>query len=188
MHEIPRSIVMPMDGYHYSKQQLSEMENPADMLYRRGAPDTFDAASFQRDLTRILEGTEESVSIPGFDHAEGDPCADQYTFVRSQHDIVICEGIYLLHDSDGWADIKKNLDYSIYIQADIDLCIERLKERNKCIPGYTAEEIQVRCEVVDRKNAETVSRSKRFASQLVNSVATKKKEDVEVSELIVVTP
>lgn len=171
-----------MDGYHYSLEQLNNMENPQDVIYRRGAPDTFDPASLQRDLTRILEGEEDRVSIPGFDHAVGDPSPDQHTFVRGQHDIVICEGIYLLHGSDGWEDIKKNLDYSIYIQADIDTCIDRLKERNKCIPGYTEEEIEIRCDLVDRKNAEMAQSSKTFASQVVKSGAIGAEELCDVDD------
>lgn len=179
---LPNALVMPMDGYHYSKEQLNAMENPEDVVYRRGAPDTFDPASLEKDLERIMEGDEERVSIPGFDHAVGDPQADQHTFVRSEHDIVICEGIYLLHDDDGWAEIKKNLDYSIYIQADIDTCIDRLKERNKCIPGYTEEEIAVRCDLVDRKNAEMAQTSKAFATQVVKSGAVGAEELCDVEE------
>ena len=58
------------------------------------------------------------------------------------------------------------------LYTDVDQCIERLKERNKCIPGYTPEEIEARCDDVDRKNAE-LSRdgARRYASQIVESGA-----------------
>jgi len=164
-------MVLPMDGYHYSLETLRQMDNPQDMIYRRGAPDTFDPKALINDLDRILTGKEHTVSIPGFDHSVGDPTPNQHTFVRGQHRIVICEGIYLLHDQDGWEQVKDLLDYTIYIKADIDMCVERLKERNKCIPGYTEEEIEIRCEVVDRRNAETVLRSKTFADHYVQSEA-----------------
>jgi pantothenate kinase len=168
---LPNAMVMPMDGYHYSLDELHNMENPEDMVYRRGAPDTFDPHSLKKDLNRILDGDEPTVSIPGFDHAVGDPQPDQHTFIRGQHEIVICEGIYLLHDSDGWEDVKTYLDYSIFIQVGIDVCIDRLKERNKCIPGYTHEEIEVRCEVVDRRNAEVSQHSQQHADLVVKSGA-----------------
>jgi pantothenate kinase len=171
-------MVMPMDGYHYSLDKLHQMENPEDMVYRRGAPDTFDPYSLKKDLHRILDSDgAPTVSIPGFDHAVGDPQPDQHTFVRGQHEIVICEGIYLLHDSDGWEDVKDYLDYSIYIQVGIDTCIDRLKERNKCIPGYTDEEIEVRCEVVDRRNAELSQHSQQFADLVVQSGAVGSTEE-----------
>jgi pantothenate kinase len=165
------SIVMPMDGYHYSLAELSGFPNSVDAIYRRGAPDTFDPASLQRDLERIVKGNEATVSIPGFDHAKGDPEENQHTFVRNEHPIVICEGIYLMHDEDGWEDIKSCFDWTIYIDADIDKCIDRLKDRNKCIPGYTPEEIDIRCDAVDRVNAHTVEKTRKFASQEVKSAA-----------------
>jgi pantothenate kinase len=168
-----RAIVMPMDGFHIPLAGLAEFPNAADAIYRRGAPDTFDAAALKKELTRIAYGDEPVVTIPGFDHAVGDPTPDQHTFKRDEHRIVLCEGLYLLHDDDGWEDIKAFFDWTIYIDADVDVCIERLKERNKCIPGYTPEEIEIRCDAVDRVNAET-SRdgAYKYASQIVFSGAS----------------
>ena len=168
-----KTLVMPMDGYHLSLEQLAQMPDPADVIYRRGAPDTFDPQSLLHDLKRIKIGNEPTVTIPGFDHAVGDPTPNQHTFRRDNHDIVIVEGIYLMHPNDGWKEVRGMLDFCIYIQADIDVCIERLKIRNQCIPGYTPEEIEVRCEAVDRVNAETVLRSATFASLSVESSAMK---------------
>ena len=81
-------------------------------------------------------------------------------------------GLYLLHDEDGWETTKDLFDYSIFVDADVDMCIERVKIRNKCIPGYTEEEIEERCEIVDRVNAMTVDRSKKRADFVVQSVVT----------------
>ena len=64
-------IVLPMDGYHFSIAQLKAMENPADVIYRRGAPDTFDANTLQKDLSRIRNEDENEVFIPGFDQRSG---------------------------------------------------------------------------------------------------------------------
>mmetsp|Transcript_34232 Transcript_34232/g.63312 ORF Transcript_34232/g.63312 Transcript_34232/m.63312 type:complete len:247 (-) Transcript_34232:248-988(-) len=164
------NVIMPMDGYHYSIEQLKTFDKPDDAIYRRGAPDTFDAKSLKRDLERIRGGNEEIIKIPGFDHAKGDPEEDAHTFVRSKHDVVICEGLYLLHNDDGWEEIADLFDLKVYISSDIDTCIDRLKVRNKCIPGYTPEEIEVRCDAVDRVNAHTVRRSSTRASVIVNSM------------------
>jgi pantothenate kinase len=158
-----------MDGYHYPIEVLRTFPDPEDAIYRRGAPDTFDSRKLQTDLERIKSDHNELVYIPGFDHAKGDPEPDKHCFIRQQHKIVLCEGLYLLHDTDGWENVSKLLDYTIYISHDVDTCIERLKERNKCIPGYTPEQINVRCEVVDRVNAETVERSKSRAHWIVHS-------------------
>ena len=52
---------------------------------------------------------------------------NQHTFTRRKNKVVIVEGIYLLHDSDGWDVMKRLFDWTIYIDADVDTCIERLK-------------------------------------------------------------
>lgn len=165
-----------MDGYHYPIDVLQKFPDPEDAIYRRGAPDTFDSRKLQTDLERIKNDQGEAVvSIPGFDHAKGNPEPDKHCFIRSQHKIVLCEGLYLLHDKNGWENVSTLLDYSIYISADVDTCIERLKERNKCIPGYTPEQIDLRCNVVDRANALTVERSKSRAQWIAHSVFSSKK-------------
>lgn len=166
------TMIMPFDGYHYSMKELKMFPDSQDAIYRRGAPDTFDAKALQRDLDRIRNGNEDIIKVPGFDHAKGDPEPDQHMFDRSKHRVVICEGLYLLHDHDGWKDIQSVFDCSIFVNANVDVCVERLKVRNKAIPGYTAEEIDIRCEVVDRANAMTVMDSKARADVVVESGAT----------------
>eukprot|EP00980_Cylindrotheca_fusiformis_P003363 scaffold747_cov120-Cylindrotheca_fusiformis.AAC.19 len=173
---LSNSVVMPMDGYHLPMSELEKLPNASDAIYRRGAPDTFDPKALEKDLERIVNGVEPEVSIPGFDHAKGDPEKDQHRFIRDEHSVVICEGIYIMHQEDGWENIKNYFDYIIYINVDVDTCIRRLKARNKLIPGYTAEEIEIRCEVVDRSNAEIVERSRIHASIEVDPVGASTKK------------
>lgn len=168
------------DGYHLSLEELDKLEDSEDKIYRRGATDTFNPSALARDLERIAHGKEPTVHIPGFDHALGDPVTDQHTFERSRHQVVICEGLYLLHDRDGWEHIQKFLDWTIFIEADVDICIDRLKQRNKCIPGYTPEQIEVRCEEVDRVNAELASLTAgKYASMVVQTGAILPKKGEE---------
>lgn len=166
------TLVMPFDGYHYSIKELEEFPNPQDAIYKRGAPETFNAMSLQRDLDRIVNGNEGVVQLPGFDHAKGDPEPNLHVFDRSEHQVVICEGLYLLHDEHGFQDIFRFFDRTIFVNASVDVCIERLKVRNKAIPGYTPQEIDIRCEVVDKANAMIVTRSKDRADMVVESRAT----------------
>eukprot|EP01083_Nonionella_stella_P272271 923196_1 len=163
------NIIMPMDGYHYSLAQLQKFNNPEEAVYRRGAPDTFDSGGLENDLRKIRDGKEEVVHMPGFDHAKGDPEPKKFLFERHKHSVVICEGLYLLHRSDGWERIAELLDHVIFIDADVDKCVERLKIRNLCIPGYTKEEILIRCDKVDRTNAMIVLKTKNKAGICVQS-------------------
>ena len=163
-------MVMPFDGYHYPLDYLKSLPEAQDFIYRRGAPDTFDSGALLRDLNRIKIGEEDIVRIPGFDHARGDPEHDAHAFCRANTNIVLVEGLYLLHDSHGFDNLKDIFDLSIFVAADVDDCVGRLKIRNKCIPGYTPEEIEIRCEKVDRVNAMLVEASKPRADIIVNSV------------------
>ena len=151
-------LLMPSDGYHIEMEKLKAHQNADDLIYRRGAPDTFDPHALKKDLESIRFGDAKTVSVPGFDHADGDPTPDAYQFNRDEHNVVITEGLYLLHDDEDWKQVRDFFDLTIYVQADVDICVERLKERNKCIPGYTEEEIAIRCDAVDRVNANTVNR------------------------------
>ncbi|GMH87145.1 hypothetical protein TrVE_jg6882 [Triparma verrucosa] len=158
--KIPKSMVLPADGYHV---KLSDLKTQ-DLVYRRGAPDTFDVERFKNDLAALKNGG--GGSFPGFDHAKGDPFEGEHVY--KNEDVVIVEGLYLL--SEEW-DVKEMFDLTIFIDADIDKCMERLKIRNKVIPGYTEEEIIKRVDEVDRVNAETATAGKRFADHVVKSGA-----------------
>lgn len=176
-------LVMPFDGYHYAMRDLKNFPNPDDVIYRRGAPDTFDVHALKRDLHKIRYGRasvsdddEENirsniVHLPGFDHSVGDPEDNAIVFIREEHKIVITEGLYLLHDADEWNDVKDFFDYTIYVDADIDVSMARLKERNKVIPGYTVNEIEIRVDAVDRLNALTVEKTRHRANLVVESAA-----------------
>uniref|UniRef100_A0A7S4SG09 Phosphoribulokinase/uridine kinase domain-containing protein n=1 Tax=Alexandrium monilatum TaxID=311494 RepID=A0A7S4SG09_9DINO len=153
----PSCLVVPMDGFHLPMVALRARHDAADAIYRRGAPDTFDPASLRECLRQIRspEGPCE-LTLPGFDHAAGDPTPGGVRFERQRHRIVLVEGLYLLHDADGWEGTAEAFDRTVYLEADVEECISRVKERNKVIPGYTPEEIELRTEEVDRANAVTV--------------------------------
>merc|ERR1712096_1924 len=53
--------IIPMDGYHFSIAQLKSMGNSDDLIYRRGAPDTFDARSLRHDLEKIRKSEDNFV-------------------------------------------------------------------------------------------------------------------------------
>lgn len=122
-------IVFPMDGYHYTLAHLKQMENSSDMIYRRGAPDTFDVKRLLNDLERIKNGVEDVIKLPGFDHAKGDPEEGVHLFQRATHKFVICEGLYLLLQTPQWKCVAGLFDFTVYLKADINSAINRLKIR-----------------------------------------------------------
>jgi len=170
---VPNSLVLPMDGYHIPLSKLKSMPNGDEMVYRRGAPNTFDPAALRKDLLTLKAGSK-MVQFPGFDHAVGDPVAAQHVFEKSEHRVVIVEGLYLLHKDSGWAGTAELFDLTIFIESDVNECISRLKVRNQCIPGYSSAEINSRCEDVDRANAVLVKGDQHVADLVVPGLATHK--------------
>jgi pantothenate kinase len=168
-------VCIPADGYHYSMEELNKLQqttNDTTLIYRRGAPDTFNVPALIQDLQKIrnecIDNDNMIVSLPGFDHAIGDPMMNQHIYNRQQHNIVIIEGLYLLYNQYDWEYIQTYFDFTIYIQThSIDLCMERLKQRNVCIPGYTVEEIYHRVDAVDRQNAILIDQISPFRAQYV---------------------
>ena len=158
------SFVLPMDGYHTSLANLD-----SSLVYFRGCPASFEAATFKRDLASLASAPLTSsssssprLSFPGFDHAIGDPAPNVHVYLGES--VVIVEGLYLLLSD--W-DCRSLFDETVFIDADIDEAIERLKIRNRCIPGYTVEQIETRCDEVDRANAVRVTLDKDKASCVV---------------------
>lgn len=175
-------FVTPHDGYHYPMEYLRTQPNADDLIYRRGAPETFDPAALYRDLLHIRDGDEQMIKLPAFNHSRGDPEPDTHIFDRHAHKIVLCEGLYLLHKDDGWQDIAKLFDLTIFLNTPLETCLERVKIRNQCIPGYTPEEIAVRTEVVDRANALKVVASRIRADYIVRAEEASSKLTVVIEE------
>lgn len=175
-------FVTPHDGYHYPMEYLKQQPDADDLIYRRGAPDTFDPAALHRDLLRIRNGDEPMIKLPAFNHSRGDPEPDTHIFARDQHKIVLCEGLYLLHKDHGWEEIAKVFDLTIFLNTPLETCLERVKIRNQCIPGYTPEEIAVRTEVVDRANALKVVESRTRADYIVRAEEASSKLTVVIEE------
>ena len=148
-------MIMPHDGYHYPLETLQTFPHAEDAIYRRGAPDTFDAQALLRDLQRIRpliqeeeqqpqqqedkkdnnvdlgnpqeqqdkddekdDNMEQWIRLPGFDHGKGDPEPGVHIFDRQKHQVVICEGLYLFHDRDGWRNVQSYFDIKIYMESD----------------------------------------------------------------------
>ncbi|PIA12751.1 hypothetical protein COEREDRAFT_83936 [Coemansia reversa NRRL 1564] len=103
-----------MDGFHFTKAQLRQQATikgmqPDKVMLRRGAHWTFDSTNFVNTI-RILQSKPDSTHhLPSFDHAVGDPVADDIT-IRPHHHIVLLEGIYLHLSISPWNEIKLLVD------------------------------------------------------------------------------
>jgi pantothenate kinase len=85
-----------MDGFHYTRAQLGAFPDPKDAHYRRGAVDTFDADAWSELVHRLRNmRREETIDVPGFDHAVKDPEEGKIQIPGSSR-IILFEGNYLM--------------------------------------------------------------------------------------------
>lgn len=121
------SIVVPMDGYHYTRKELDAMDDPAEAHRRRGAPFTFNAQALV-DLIADLHSEKPDVEVPSFDHAKKDPGPG--FVVQPENKILIVEGLYLQLNYEPWNQLNRYIDERWRIDIDFDKARERVGKRH----------------------------------------------------------
>lgn len=149
--------IVPMDGFHLSRECLSSFQNPQEAHARRGSPPTFDSNNFAQlcktlaqtcsikpgncDAKPCFEFMAKTydphfpcIKIPGFDHSLKDPTSDQFC-LDGHTRIVILEGLYLLYDRENWQRVHKVLQDTgsllvWYIDAEDHISEERVAKRH----------------------------------------------------------
>lgn len=165
----PVAMALGMDGFHLTRAQLRCGPDPAEALARRGAPWTFDPQALAQRLAALraasLAADAAPQTWPAFAHGVGDPVADAI-HVPSAVRLVLLEGLYLLHDTDGW-DLRSGMDACWFLDVPMGLALERLAARHQAAWGITRDEAMARIARNDRFNAETVWRSRSRADARV---------------------
>ncbi|KAF1357386.1 nicotinamide riboside kinase [Lizonia empirigonia] len=151
--------VVPMDGFHYTKEALSAFEDPEVAFERRGAPFTFDASrllnlvkSLKSTLVTTREEPEQLVHAPSFDHAVQDPVENDVT-ISSQNRVIIVEGNYTLLDQKPWNEIAEICDERWFVDVSPETVRDRLAARHLAAGIETSYEAAVqRAETNDIPN------------------------------------
>ena len=142
----PDAMIVSMDGYHLPRSRLD-----AEGMRRRGAPHTFDAEAFQRDIAQLRQTRDGW--FPTFDHAEKDPRPNA-AHVTSDVPLVIVEGIYVLMSSwrsEQWFDLR------VFLDIDLDEAVKRLTVRHvETGLASTLDEGRHRAIMNDRVNSEAI--------------------------------
>jgi pantothenate kinase len=149
-----RLTLIPMDGYHYYRQELDAMSDPKNAHARRGAPFTFNAP---RLVAELLEARESGTgSFPDFDHGVGDPVEDVTVLTNEIPRIVMVEGNYLLLDDEPWCRLREQVfDETWFLDVPVAECMRRIYQRH-LTTGQTAEGAQRRVATNDSINADLV--------------------------------
>lgn len=163
-------LSLGMDGFHFYKAELRQMPNPDLAFARRGAPWTFNVdALYQRLLALRRAYRCESVGWPGFEHGVGDP-VEGALIIAPEVRLIIVEGLYLLHNADGWERVSRLFDERWFLDTPVELSLERLALRHMQAWGMSRAQAEARINGNDRLNAELVQTTAQFADWWVRSV------------------
>ncbi|KAK7184491.1 nicotinamide riboside kinase [Paraphaeosphaeria sporulosa] len=157
--------VVPMDGFHLTKKQLSALPNSEEAFARRGTPFTFDAPSFL-SLVQSLAVTplptpsspspETFLYAPSFDHALQDPVKDGIP-ISSRTRLIIVEGNYVLLDEEPWRDVAALCAEKWFVDTPRKVVLERLVGRHLAAGIETdVEEAVKRVEANDLPNGDVI--------------------------------
>lgn len=144
-----------MDGFHHNNAYLKSqtiMKDGQEVSLKKykGIPETFDLKAFEKKIIELKEN--QSVNWPTYDRALHDVSKVRR---KVDADIVLIEGNYLLLNKEGWRSLKKNSDYTLFIDAKIDRLKKRLIDR-KQLGGASFEEAVRHYKNTDKVNAEWV--------------------------------
>lgn len=166
---VPKSEIVPMDGYHFTKERLGQFPNASEAFARRGAEWTFDGERFVADIRRLKE--TGMGHFPSFDHGVGDPVEDAISIDSMKTDIVLVEGNYLLLPEQPWNALKDEaiVDFFIFIRANEETVRHRVYNRHVFV-GSSPEVAQRRVDTNDWPNAMKILDSAPRADIVVDSM------------------
>ena len=157
-------MALGMDGFHFSKNELRQLPDPAAAFARRGAPWTFDALALLHKLRDLRAG--KTVSWPGFEHEIGDPVEAAFTIWPATR-LILVEGLYLLQDADGFAPIRASFDERWFLDVPWEIARERLVARHMKVWNWPRAQAEDRVAENDARNAELVWQTRATADWLV---------------------
>ena len=155
------AVVVPMDGYHYSNEKLTDM----GLLPLKGIPSTFDAASFVA-LLKEIRANRSSVFAPRFDRSI-EASIENAIEVKPEDRLIVVEGNYLLLNEEPWLRIREILDEVWFIDTTFDVINPRLIARHRD-GGKDLDAARKKVDSTDMPNARIIENTKKFADRLVS--------------------
>lgn len=165
--------VVPLDGYHLTRKQLSEMPNAEEAVFRRGAAFTFDGDKYLELVKKVREPLKPetyTIYAPSFDHAVKDPVEDDIPIAPTTQ-VVIFEGLYTMLDREPWREAAKLMDELWFIDVPVDLAVVRLVKRHVA-SGISSDPEHARIRVMesDMRNGREILEYRLPVQEIVKSV------------------
>ncbi len=155
------AVVVPMDGFHFPNGILEKR----GLLQIKGAPETFDINCFSELINRLYEFPDQIILCPAYDRELHSPVKDSIT-IKPFNRLIIVEGNYLLLNRSPWDLIRAKLDEVWYLDAPLDIIIERLFDRHVS-GGTNKKEAERKITSVDVPNAELIKKTCSLADKIV---------------------
>jgi pantothenate kinase len=152
---------VPMDGLHLADDELARL----DRRDRKGAPDTFDPASYAALLRRLREDRDEVVYAPSFERTLEQPVAGAIPVPPAAR-LILTEGNYLLLHDHGWGQVRPQLDEVWYVDLDAAERVRRLIARHVRFGKQPAAAV-ARATGTDERNAVLVDSTRSRADLIV---------------------
>lgn len=128
--EHEQAILVSLDGWHLTRDQLNDFPDPDEAHNRRGIHWTFDDAGYLAFLRRLRNiNNTLTLTAPSFDHALKDPVPDAVS-IHPYHRLVIIEGLYVFLNIEPWQSAGRLLDERWFIEIDIQEARKRLVKRH----------------------------------------------------------
>ncbi|MBQ9007793.1 MAG: nucleoside/nucleotide kinase family protein [Clostridia bacterium] len=129
LSSLARVTVLGMDGFHRRQEDLLSHTIRRDgktisLVEIKGAPETFDLPALREAVRRVAKG--EVIGWPVYNRLLHNPVENAF---KTEGDILLLEGNYLLLDLPGWRELHHYADYTVSIEASPDLLRKRLIER-----------------------------------------------------------
>ncbi|MCY4526065.1 MAG: nucleoside/nucleotide kinase family protein [Anaerolineaceae bacterium] len=132
---------LSIDGFHFPNdvmQRRTILREGREQLMHdyKGAPESFDLAGLREKMQALRCG--ETVRWPLYDRNIHDPVEDAIVVTEP---LLILEGNYVLLDAPGWRDLRDLANFGIFLEVDVDLTRERLRNR-KLRGGYAGDRVE----------------------------------------------
>lgn len=122
--------VISLDSYYKSQDHLSMSEREKTNYDH---PDSFEISLLIDTLTKLRE--KNSAQIPIYDYSKHTRSVDVYSVEPKR--VVLVEGVLTLY----FKELREFMDYTIYIDTPLDLCLERRSLRDVKERGRTKESV-----------------------------------------------
>ncbi len=160
-----RVATVSIDAFHLPNEYLAvEEQGGVNLKEVKGRYDTYDTQLLAGELARFRSG--DIVRFPAYSRKIHDPVPGAVS-VSEPETLLILEGLWLLHDQSGWGFVRDELDYTYFLDDELERLRKHTIERH--IRGGREEKDASRFyDKSDMENYRLVIRTKKYADQFLS--------------------